>query len=625
MRNSMTMALTVVLSCFVLFTMATGPMVLLLHRSVFLAILISLAFISYPLFSNSKWIFVGRVVDVILALIAIVACANIGWNQDFIMTELPEAATIDMALASTLVLIILELCRRAVGIIFTSLVAVGIIYALFGQELNGLFGHRGFGLQYLSEVMYLGEQGIWGGLLGITSTTIAAFIMFGSLLLSTGTGQTFVDIATRLGGASPGGAAKVATIASGLFGMLAGSSVANVATTGNITIPMMKRLDYPPRLAAAVEAVASTGGQLAPPILGATAFIMAEYLNISYWTIATAAIIPAFLFYLGIYSTIHVLAINTGLGRVSAGEMPNWKDTFSWRRIVPLIFAVGGIVFGIVRGNSLVLCVFLGTVGMVGSYCVARIRDRSSAVETGKNLWAGFVNGGAGMVMVGVLIAGAGILVSVINLTGLAGTISSLITQIVGQNLLVVGIVTGGVGLIMGMGLPTIAAYVLVASMMVAPLEAAGASGLTAHLFVLYYAALSAITPPVCVAVFIAAGIAKTSWIGVAIESLRLGAIKYFLPLMFLYYPAMLAQGSGLEIAYAFFKCILLTVSVSWLLGGARIFENRLMNIVACLLLAAFAAINSVYATIIATVMFVTLLIYWRKTVRPFPDQGVCQ
>lgn len=621
MRSRIKTGLTILLAAFVLYTTAFGSFPILLQRSIFIGILVALAFASYP-FSRSENIQkFSNSIDFIVATLAVVACLNVSWNQDYILTELPEASTTDIALCAILTLSILELCRRAVGLLFTSLVVVGLAYALFGHLVPGVMGHRGFSVQYLTEVLYLSEQGIWGTLAGIAATTIAAFIMFGSLLLSTGTGKTFVDIATRIGGKSPGGAAKVATIASGLFGMLAGSSVANVATTGNVTIPMMKRLNYPPRLAAGVEAVASTGGQLAPPILGATAFIMAEYLNVSYWTIAVASIIPAFLFYLGIYVTIHILALNTNLGRVDDDEMPSWSEAFNWRRLIPLIFAVGGIAVGIFRGNSLTFCVFLGIAGMTLAYCAAQIRDRDSAKEVARNLWSGFVDGGTGLVIVGVLIAGAAILVSMINLTGLAGSVSYFITGALGSNLLILGLVTGGIGLVMGMGLPTIAAYVLVASMMVAPLESAGVSGLTAHMFVVYFAALSAITPPVCVAVFLAAAIARTDWTGVAVEALRLGAVKYFLPLLFLFYPALLWQGTGVEIVYALIKGSLITVAVAWLLGGANIFSNRLINAAVLIVWVAISLYDSKLFTGLSAAIFLALIIKQRMAQNLLPVQ----
>jgi len=597
------------LAAFILYTAATGPFVLLVHRSVFLAMVILLGITAYPLFKDSKLRPVGIILDAIIAALATAACLRVAFDHDHIMMDYPVAEIWDMILSWGLVATILELCRRTVGWVFTSIVIAGIMYAMFGEYAPGAFEHRGFSLQFITETIYLGDLGIWGGLVGISATVLAAFVMFGSLLLFSGAGQTFIDMATRVGGASPGGAAKVATIASGLFGMLAGSSVANVATTGNVTIPMMKRLKYPPALAAGIEAVASTGGQLAPPILGAAAFVMAEFLSISYWTIVTAAIVPAVLYYLGVYITVHVLAVRTGLGVVSGEEMPSWKDAFAGRRVLPLIAGIGGIAFGIINGNSIVFAVFLGMVGLTVAYIAVRVRSVETAKEVAVNLGKGFVDASKGLVMVGVLLAGAQVLVSLINMTGLAGTISSLIMQIAGDDLFILGLVTAAICLVMGMGLPTIAAYVLVAAIMIGPLVHAGVSELSAHMFVLYYAALSAITPPVCIAVFIAAGIARTKWSAVAVEAIRLGAITYLLPMFFLYYPALLNQGDWPAVIFAGLTGLIVTISLSFLLGGASIFDRPIIDRLILILIIIMGAYNNLVLTLIAVAALIGIFV----------------
>ncbi|PHQ69944.1 MAG: C4-dicarboxylate ABC transporter permease [Sneathiella sp.] len=606
------------LGAFILYTSATGPFVLLVHRSVFLALVILLGIIVYPLFKESKLRPLGIVIDCAIAVLAVTACLRVALDQDHIMMDYPIAEMWDIILSWGLVASILELCRRTVGWVFTSIVIAGILYAMFGEYAPGSFEHRGFSLQFITETIYLGDLGIWGGLVGISATVLAAFVMFGSLLLFSGAGQTFIDMATRVGGASPGGAAKVATIASGLFGMLAGSSVANVATTGNVTIPMMKRLKYPPALAAGIEAVASTGGQLAPPILGAAAFVMAEFLGISYWTIVTAAIVPAVLYYLGVYVTVHVLAVRTGLGVVSDEEMPSWKQAFAGRRVFPLLAGIGGITFGIVNGNSIVFAVFLGMAGLSLAYIIVRVRNVETAKEVSVNLAAGFVDASKGLVMVGILLAGAQVLVSLINMTGLAGTISALVMQIAGDDLFILGLVTAAICLIMGMGLPTIAAYVLVAAIMVGPLTHAGVSDFTAHMFVLYYAALSAITPPVCIAVFIAAGIARTAWTGVAVEAIRLGAITYLLPMLFLYYPALLNQGDWPAVIYAGLTGLVVTISLSYLLGGASIFNRPVIDRLILLMIIVMGAYDNLVLTLIAVGGVVGIWVLAKK----FPDFG---
>ncbi|WP_375259346.1 TRAP transporter permease, partial [Citreimonas sp.] len=286
-------ALAVLVGAFVFYTAATGPFEGLVQRALFLALVACLGFALYPLGRGTVWRPLGLAIDLALAAVTVTACGYVVWNYETIMGSLPWATTLDMALTLGLVGAVLELGRRTVGLIFPVLVVLGLGYALLGDLLPGALGHRGFDRAFVTETIFLGDLGIWGMLTGVASTVIAAFVLFGALLLHTGGGQAFMDFAMRVGGRQPGGAAKIATIASGLFGMISGSAVANVATTGNFTIPMMIRLGYPRPFAAAVEAVASTGGQIAPPIMGAAAFVMAEILGMSYWTIVIGAVLPA--------------------------------------------------------------------------------------------------------------------------------------------------------------------------------------------------------------------------------------------------------------------------------------------------------------------------------------------
>ena len=251
--------LSVLLGLFVLYTCATGPFASIIQRAVFLAILVCLGVMSFPLGSGTRWRLAGIVIDSCMALVALTACVYVNVNYEKIMTTLPMAETHDILMTAALVFIVLEIARRAIGYIFPTIVILILAYALLGQYVPGRLGHRGFDIYFVTETLFLGDLGIWGMLMGVAATIISAFTLFGGVLLNTGGGQTFIDLAMRLGGRAPGGGAKIATIASGLFGMVSGSAVANVATTGNFTIPLMKRLGYPPPMAAGVEAVAAKG------------------------------------------------------------------------------------------------------------------------------------------------------------------------------------------------------------------------------------------------------------------------------------------------------------------------------------------------------------------------------
>ncbi len=567
----------VAVGAFVLYTSAVGPYESLIQRAVFLALVVCLGLTTYPLGKGRTWRPLGLAVDLAGAAVTIAACCYIVVHYDRIMTTLPWATPLDTALTVGLVVTVLEVGRRAVGLVFPVLVLTGIAYALFGHLLPSPLGHRGFDTAFVTETLFLGDLGIWGLLLGVAATVIAGFVLFGALLLHTGAAQAFMDLAMRLGGRSPSGAAKIATIASGLFGTVSGSAVANVATTGNFTIPLMVRLAYPRPFAAAVEAVASTGGQIAPPIMGAAAFVMAEILNTSYLTVMVAAILPAALFYLSVFVTVHIVAIRKGLVLVPEADLPRWSDILAPRQVLPTLAALGGLFLGIYLGRSIQTAAFYGVVGLVVTFLVTSV-GRLTPREIADRLLRGLADAGRGMVIIGVLLAGAQILVSMINLTGIGVTLSSLIVGLAGNSVFLVAVIVGAVCLVMGMGLPTTAAYVLVAAVLAPAMTTVGVEPLAAHLFVFYFATISVITPPVCVAVFVAAGIAQTDWFPAAREAVRLGAMTYVVPFLLLLYPGMIGQGGALVVADAALTGVVLVIALPCLLGGQALSGRPLLD-----------------------------------------------
>ncbi|MBO6540601.1 MAG: TRAP transporter fused permease subunit [Rhizobiaceae bacterium] len=567
-------ALALFVGAFVFYTAATGPFEGLIQRALFLALVSALGFALYPLGAGKPWRPVGLSIDLVLTLVTVAACGYVVWHYDEIMTSLPWASALDIGLTVGLVIAVLELGRRTVGIIFPLLVTVALSYALFGNHLSGPLRHRGFDVYFVTETIFLGDLGIWGLLTGVAATVIAAFVLFGALLLHSGGGQAFMDLAMRLGGRQPGGAAKIATIASGLFGMVSGSAVANVATTGNFTIPMMIRLGYPRPFAAAVEAVASTGGQIAPPIMGAAAFVMAEILNIPYLTIIVAAVMPALLFYMSVFMTVHFVALRRNLAVVPDEDLPAWNTIVAPRRVLPIVAALGGLGIGIYLGRSIATSAFYGISGLLFAF-VATQWGRLSAREMLAKVVSGLEDAGKGMVIIGVLLAGAQILVSMINMTGVGVTLSSLIVTLAGDSVFLVALIVGLVCLVMGMGLPTTAAYVLVAAVLAPAMTGVGVDPLSAHLFVFYFATISVITPPVCVAVFVGAGIAKTNWLPAAGEAVRLGAVTYIVPFLFVLYPGMTMQGGASAVLSAAIAGGALVVAVPALLAGASPLGRR--------------------------------------------------
>ncbi|MBY6136651.1 TRAP transporter fused permease subunit [Nocardioides marinus] len=571
LRQKAIAVLSVMLGLFVFYTSFNGPFESLVQRALFVMTIAALAVLMHPLWHGTRLRWLGILIDTaIVAMVTVSGCYIIS-NYETIMTDLPWAGPLDMIMAFGTLASVLELARRTSNWVFPMIVALAVAYAFLGYLIPGQFGHRGFDSAYLSEIIFLSDRGLWGMLVNVASTTLAAFVLFGAILLHTGAGETFFDLSARLGGSRPGGAAKIATFASGFFGAINGSTVANVATTGNFTIPLMKRLKYPPAYAGAVEAIASTGGQLAPPIMGTAAFVMAELVGVNYWSIALAGVLPALLFYLGIYSTVHVIARRQGFRPVTADDLPDWRGAMNFTRLAPIAAALGGLGFGVINGNSVELTACYGMLAMLAAVLVARIANGENPREVISIILRALEAGGKGVVIVGILLVGAQVFVAMINLTGFGVAVTSAVLAIGQGNIWLIAALMAVVCLIAGMGLPTSAAYVMVAAVFAPALIQQGIDPLVVHMFVLYYAALSVITPPVCLGVFVAATIAQAPWIKVAVETLRLGATAYALPMLFLAYPGMLGGGGTEGILLAALSGIVFAVAIAHLLGGARL------------------------------------------------------
>jgi TRAP transporter 4TM/12TM fusion protein len=607
--------LSVALGAFVFYTSFNGPFESLVQRALFVMTITALAVLMHPLFENSRWRPLGMVIDAVIVTTVTISGVYIINNYTSIMTDLPWAEPRDMVMGFGSLICILELARRTSNWVFPLIVLAAVAYAFFGYLIPGQFGHRGFDLGYLTEIIFLSDRGLWGMLVNVASTTLAAFVLFGAILLHTGAGETFFDLSARLGGARPGGAAKIATFASGFFGSINGSTVANVATTGNFTIPLMKRLKYPPAYAGAVEAIASTGGQLAPPIMGTAAFVMAELVGVNYWSIALAGIVPALLFYLGIYATVHVIARRQSFQPVAPEELPDWREAMNFTRLTPIIAALCGLGFGVINGNSVELTACYGMIAMLVAVFVARVANGQDPREVIGILLRALEAGGKGVVIVGVLLVGAQVFVAMINLTGFGVAVTSAVLVVGQGNIWLIAALMAVVCLIAGMGLPTSAAYVMVAAVFAPALIQQGMDPLIVHMFVLYYAALSVITPPVCLGVFVAATIAKAPWMKVAVETLRLGATAYALPMLFLIYPGMLGTGGAESIALAASSGAVFALGVAHFLGGAPlpfgIFSRLLWLVPIGLVL-----LHTWWATILAYAVFAGLVLLSRRKLK---------
>ncbi|MFP7674618.1 TRAP transporter permease [Marivita sp. S0852] len=601
-------AIAVGIGLFVFYTSFFGAFETLIQRASFVGLIVIMAVLLYPTGQGKRWRGLGIAIDILMAAWVIASAIYVVANFERIMVQLPFAEPLDVWLGFGTLIVILELARRTASLVFPIIVGGMVAYAFFGDAIPGAFGHRGFDIYYITEVIFLSDRGLWGMLVSIASTTLAAFILFGALLLHTGAGQTFFDLSARAGGASPGGAAKIATIASGLFGSISGSSVANIATTGNFTIPLMKRLRYPAPFAGGVEAVASTGGQLAPPIMGTAAFVMAELVGVNYWTIAAVAFMPAFLFYLGVFTTIHLIAKRTNLGQVDASDLPDWKAALNWQRLAPILAGIAGLAWGIWNGNSIQLTACFGMIGIIVAYSIGTLAGGGTLSEIAATLLRAFRDGGKGVVIVGILLVAAQVFVAMVNLTGVGIAVTSQIIGVAGGNIWAIASIMAVVCLIAGMGLPTSAAYVLVAAVFAPVLIQQGLDPVMVHLFVLYYAALSVITPPVCVAVFVSSTIAQAPWTRVARDTLRLGGVGYALPMLFIAYPGLLLQGGTAEIAHAAFSGIVFVIAVAALSANQRVRMVRKGSALVWITIAVLALLPGWTASIMAAVVLIASL-----------------
>ncbi len=612
LRERTALVLAVGIGLFTFYTAATGAFESLIQRGLFVGLITALAVCLYPLWGGTRWRPFGIVVDVAIVAAVWTAAGYAIANFEAIMVERPFAETRDVWLAALATIALLELARRAVSAIFPVLVCLMLAYALFGDRIPGAFGHRGFDHQFVTETVFLSDLGLWGMLVGVAATTLAAFILFGAFLLHTGAGTTFFKLSARAAGASVGGAAKIATVASGFFGMISGSTVANVATTGNFTIPLMKRLRYPPAFAGGVEAIASTGGQLAPPIMGTAAFVMAELVGENYWRIAAAALLPAIFFYIGIFATIDTVSRRRGLYGIEGEEVPSWSDALDIRALSPILASLGGILFGVVNGNSIGTTAFYGIMAMIAAFILARVTAGESVKSALVRLGPALETGGRGVVIVGIMLTVAQVFVSLLNLTGVGVTLTGMILGAAGGELWAIALVMAIVCLIAGMGLPTSAAYVLVAAVFAPALIQLGLEALKVHFFVLYYATLSVVTPPVCVGVFVAAQIAGAPWFSVAREAMRLGAVAYALPMLFLSHDGFLGGGGFAAIGLAAIAGVVFTLSLSFLLGGRPVVSGGWNRVLWAAPLA-LAVIPGLAFTLSAVVLFGALYAVSRR------------
>ena len=572
-----------ILALFTLYTAAFGVFPDMIQRGTHLALVLVLIF-TLPLINNDDSPFSKKLLHGLLALSGLVLIGYHVAFYDQVAARWGELTTLEYWFGIASIIIVLEATRRTIGWAIVILAVIFLAYAFLGPHLPGLFQHRGYSLERVISQLYLGGGGLFGTPLGVSATFVILIVIFGALLEQSGAGKTLMDIATSLTGKSRGGPAKAAVVGSSLMGMISGTAVANVLTTGTVSIPLMKRNGYRPHVAGAVEAVASTGGQLMPPVMGAAAFLMSDITEIPYTEIALAAILPALLYYIVLFMVVHLEAVKTSIPVLAEADLPNLTATLI--KGGHLLLSIVVFVYLLFDGYSVMYSAFFA---IVAAYIVSFCR-RFSRLNP-QRLMAALVSGVEAVLPVAIACAAAGIIIGIITLTGLGLRFSSLIISISGGNSLIALLLTMLTSLLLGMGLPTAAAYILVATLVAPALVEMGINLLAAHLFVFYAAMLSSITPPVALAAYAAAGLAKANPLQIALTAMKYGIAAFIVPFFFAYDPVLIGSGSAAAIVLAAITAILGAICIAtaiqgWFLLPCSIIERIVLAAGALLILA---------------------------------------
>ncbi|MBM3479354.1 MAG: TRAP transporter permease [Alphaproteobacteria bacterium] len=556
----------------------TGPPSAIIYRAGHLLFAVVLVFLIYPLRSARGMGNPGLPDLAVLAVAVAVVSYPIVFDR-YLTDRMPyvdDPTTLDLVVAAIGVVVVIEATRRVLGWALPLTAIVFLAYALLWAKIDW---------RTTLDQLYLTTEGIFGSTLQVSAAYVMVFVVFGAFMEKTGTGQLFMDFALSLTGRQAGGPGKVAVVSSSLFGTISGSAVANVMVDGPITIPLMKRTGFRPAFAAGVEAVASTGGQIMPPVMGAAAFVMAEFLRTSYFQITLWALIPALLYYVACFGAVHFEAKRRGLVGLPRAECPRLGAVLRERG--HLFIPVAIILFMMFTGWSSPLAALVAT---LACFPVAMLRANTRAPLRAGMVLDALIEGAKGALSVAMACACAGIIIGIVALTGLGITFTQVVLQVAQSSLFIALVVTAMAGIVLGMGMPTTPAYIIMVSLLVPALIKLGAIEPAAHMFAFYFAILSAITPPVALAVFAAASLAKADLWEAGWAAVRIGAAGFIVPFMFVYEPAMLMIGDWPAIASAVVTgtagCLLLAAGLhGHLLRDCRPWESVALVVAALLLI----------------------------------------
>ncbi len=564
--------IAIAMSLYHMHAAAFGPPEALIFRGTHLLFAVTLVFLLYPTRPGGGrgW----RVVDGALMLAGWGIVLHIFFNYEYYTNRIiyiDELTLLDKFWALASILVVLEGTRRVLGLALPLTAVAFLAYAVSTQVT----------FPVLMEQVYLSTEGIFGSTLGVSASYVMMFVLFGAFMEKSGTGQLFMDFSMSITGRYAGGPGKVAVVSSSLFGTVSGSAVANVMVDGPITIPLMKRTGFRPPFAAAVESVASTGGQLMPPIMGAAAFVMAEFLAVPYAQITIWAILPAFLYYLAVFSAVHFEAKRYKLAGVPASELPRFGDVMLTRGHLFIPIAV--VLSGLLMGYSAPLCALVGALSCLP---LALLKRATRAGISWMSVLEALEEGAKNTLAVAMACACAGIVIACVTITGLGIVFTQLVIALAQDTLILALILTAMAGIILGMGMPTTPAYIMMVALLVPAVIKLGISGCpvpltpeckaavtpAAHMFAFYFAILSAITPPVALAVFAAASLAKANMWHSGFAAMRAAAPAYIVPFMFVYEPMLLLIVPDWSAQWPFVVWSVITASVGVICLAASLF-----------------------------------------------------
>jgi TRAP transporter 4TM/12TM fusion protein len=548
--------------------------------------------------------------DWVLALLSITVSLYIFLNLDRLVHRfvfVDTVYTLDIIMGILTILLLLEGTRRVIGpwLSLLSIISLGYLWA--GPYITGRFGHKGFSGAHIIEELFLTTDGIWGNIMGVATNEVILFVIFGAFLLYSGAGAFLFDFAAAIAGWSRGGLAKIAILASGLFGMISGSPVANASTVGVITIPMMKKSGYSGDFAASVETCASAGGILMPPVMGSVAFVMAEVIGIPYAQVAVAAFLPALLYFLALYFTIDFRARKTGLQGMSRSEIPPLWETV--KRGLPFFIPIIYLVLRLMLTAASISRVGLESIGLIILIGILNPANRMNLKMIAEALADGVEKG----IMIVTTMASCGIMIGVFNLTGIGGKISSALMAFSDSSLIMTLLLVMILTVFLGLAMNISTAYLLTAVVAAPVMIKLGVTPLAAHMFILFYAAMATITPPVAVTAFAAASIAGEPPMKIGFMSMRMAIVAYVLPFIFVYWPALLLQAPLAEIIIALLLGIAAVALIAMGLEGW--WFNKEMPMVSRLLvvIAGITLLTGNIYLIMASIAVIFLINYWLR------------